>query len=110
MLVLVAIRLVGEREHEGRVEIFNQGVWGTVCDTYWDDKDAEVACRQLGYNSGGTALGGAHHGRGSGPVWLDKVACLGSEESLTDCKNSGLGRTSCSHSKDASVQCHTMQF
>jgi deleted-in-malignant-brain-tumors protein 1 len=106
MSVFVAIRLVGGSEHEGRVEIFNQGVWGTVCDTYWDDKDAGVACKQLGYSRGGKALGGAHYGRGSGPVWLDKVVCLGNEKSLTDCRSCGLGRTSCSHSRDASIQCH----
>ena len=44
------LRLVGGRtSREGRLEIKRNGVWGTVCDDYFSDVDASVACRHLGY-------------------------------------------------------------
>lgn len=49
-----AIRLQGGAdERSGRLEVCNDNVWGTVCDDLWDNTDAGVACRQLGFTGGG---------------------------------------------------------
>ena len=105
-----AIRLSGNSLSAGRVEIFFDGQWGTICDDAWDIKDANVLCRQLGFQKASQAFRGAHHGQGSGPIWMDDVACSGSESHIYDCRHRGWGNHDCTHSRDASVQCFPIRL
>ena len=100
------LRLIGgSGPHEGRVEIFHSGRWGTVCDDFWGPLDAMVVCRQLGYTGRATALRRAFFGEGEDPIWLDNVGCAGAEARLTDCRSRGWGNHNCGHDEDAGVAC-----
>uniref|UniRef100_G3T023 Neurotrypsin n=1 Tax=Loxodonta africana TaxID=9785 RepID=G3T023_LOXAF len=100
------IRLMdGENKKEGRVEVFINGQWGTICDDGWTDKDATVICRQLGYKGPARARTMAYFGEGKGPIHADNVQCTGNERSLADCIKQDIGRHNCRHSEDAGVIC-----
>ncbi|XP_064424021.1 deleted in malignant brain tumors 1 protein [Latimeria chalumnae] len=95
----------GKHSCEGRVEIFHNGVWGTVCDDSWDMNDAKVVCKQLGCGVAVESKCCAYFGYGTGPILLDDVNCSGNELDLFACSNAGWGKHDCSQSKDASVIC-----
>lgn len=43
------IRLVGgDSKYEGRLEVYHNGIWGTVCDDQYTPNIADVVCRSLG--------------------------------------------------------------
>ena len=102
----VPVRLVGgNNPAEGRVELYlYPHGWGTVCDNWFENIDAEVACRMLGF-SGGEAFGNAFFGEGRGEIVLDHLECTGSESDLWDCPRGGRGEHNCLHAHDASVRC-----
>ena len=101
-----ALRLVGGNWNgEGRVEVFYNGVWGTVCDDSWELSDAQVVCRELGYPGAVSAPHSARFGQGSGTIWMDDVQCVGNESSIVNCQHRGWNVHNCGHSEDASVIC-----
>jgi CD163 antigen len=95
----------GHTDCSGRVEVWHEGSWGTVCDDSWDLNDAQVVCRQLGCGKAMTALKEAAFGQGTGPIWLNEVNCTGDESSLWECPARPWSQSNCGHKEDAAVEC-----
>ncbi len=110
------LRLVeGEDAQSGRLEVFHDGVWGTVCDDLWETGlpsttsaqgfvNGDVACRQLGFVG---AAGTYDAPPGVDPTWLDQVACVGDEGRLIDCPANDFGDEDCGHGEDIGLRCLT---
>jgi len=105
--VEVTVRLVGGPSlHEGRLEVYHDGEWGTVCDGGFTDAAATVACYSLGFGYVGRKTNAAVYGVGKGEIWLDGVDCNGTESHIGECSHTGWGvHGNCSHDEDVAVSC-----
>ena len=80
--------------------------WGTVCDNSFSSSDANVVCTQLGYKFNGTELLSlSEFSQGTGPIFLDELACRGDEQRVMDCGGSAHGLHTCTHSQDVMIRC-----
>ena len=91
------------RRSVGRLEIYRQREWGTVCDAgNWTKSDTDVACVELGFAES-LAPFKVPPGSDNTTIWLKGIACKGNEESLLSCsQDSG---NNCSHADDVGVRC-----
>jgi len=103
------VRLVGDSRLKGRLEVYHNGTWGTVCDDSFNGASARVVCYMLGFGYVGQVIGN-RYGAGSGPIWLDDVQCSGTETDISQCRHNGWGRHSCTHNEDVSVSCPTVRL
>ncbi|PIO26579.1 hypothetical protein AB205_0143410 [Aquarana catesbeiana] len=100
-------RLAGfpRKHNEGRIEVFYNQEWGTICDDDFTMENAHILCRHLGFTEATGWTHSAKYGKGIGRIWLDNVICSGSEKSIADCTSRGWGSTDCTHEEDAGVIC-----
>ncbi|XP_070567325.1 scavenger receptor cysteine-rich domain superfamily protein-like [Ptychodera flava] len=95
----------GMSHHEGRLEVFDNGEYGTVCSIGWDDVDANVVCKELGFDLGVADIFSTPiFGEGSDPISWSNVDCVQDSLSLLDCPISAVP-PQCDHSKDVSIKC-----
>ena len=105
-MLLVTVRLVnGSTKYEGRVEVYHDGEWGTVCNDGWDLNDAQVVCREMLFGLPVSTANVPFYGKGIGQIWLDNVSCVGTEGTIGSCLHRGWGIHNCSHNNDAGVNC-----
>ena len=96
------IRLVDATPTQGRVQVKVQDSWRDVCDDNWNNVNAQVVCRQLGF-AGGLA---SFHWNGSGQFGMDNVDCIGDEFDIGQCPFRGWGVHDCGFWEAAAVECH----
>lgn len=102
------LRLVGrDNQCSGRLKVLHKGVWGSVCDDGWGEKEDLVVCKQLGCGEPLSLPFKARktYGPGVGRIWLDDVRCSGQEQSLEQCKHRFWGYHDCTHKEDVAVIC-----
>ena len=127
-LRLVQRTVTDSKFSSGRLEIYINGWWGTICDDHFDQTDANVACKLLGFSRAtayrSSASGGYKRMRifvtsnslnslycicrfnsGSGPIWLDDLQCTASDTRLISCSHRAVGTHNCGHSEDIAVYC-----
>lgn len=99
----------GPHHCEGRVEVEQEGQWGTVCDDGWDIKDVAVVCRELGCGvAKGTPSGVLYKplAEKEQNIFMQEVACNGMEDTLFHCEWSE-DVFNCLHSEDAGALCES---
>ena len=100
----------GPTSQEGTVEVCFNNTYGSICHDSWNENDAQVVCRQLGFSSENTtALRNAFYNSSSGPIYLDEVKCKGDELVLENCTASHR-IDDCTHGEDAGVSCLGMHW
>lgn len=116
-MVSIGITLSLSETHGGRVIVYYNEEPGTICDSNWNDNDAKVICRQMGYLDG-EAYTMSRDLQDSGKIWIAYPRCTGNEEAIWNCvgfqwnvtssscrrygryaavKCSGYGKNSCCH-------------
>ena len=122
------IRLIGGGfENEGTVQVCYNKLWGLISDSNWDNNDAKIVCKQLGYIGGSKlkviqlywlishvvidalAILGSQYGKPNITVHLKNVDCTGTENTVTQCTKTQLsvndGRLELPNANAAGVDC-----
>ena len=107
----------GPSDNQGRLEVFHNGEWGTMCDDRLDNRRniaPQKACQFMGYATGQLIpRGTVSRAPDSQPIWLDDVRCFAGSnhwtgapaEKLHHCYHAGWGNNNCSHDENVHLSC-----
>ena len=103
-------RLAGGKDcYEGRVEVFHNGQWGSICGDTWDENEGGVVCKMFEFKgidsvtTSSSAFGSVNE---SAPIWLSSIVCSGAEDTLSNCSGYwSSGVQDCNPRTFAGVRC-----
>ncbi|XP_073693832.1 scavenger receptor cysteine-rich type 1 protein M130-like [Garra rufa] len=84
-VICSGVRLVGGSRCSGRLEILHNQTWMSVCESAFDQQDAEVVCRELDCGAPVQVLGAAAFGKGDTQMWTQEIQCRGNESQIYFC-------------------------
>ena len=94
----------GESRCDGRLEVaVRPGVWARVSVGLWDNGTATVVCRQLG--CGVPEKIHAAPANGSGPIELQELRCVGTEELLAQCNATRMAAEPSKNPEELAIAC-----
>ncbi|CAM5081813.1 unnamed protein product [Eretmochelys imbricata] len=100
------LRLVSDSDCAGRLEVFYNGTWGSVCSNQMSRVTPEIVCKQLHCGDGGQLARDFAYGAGSGPTWLDHVSCSEQHRSLWQCPSGLWKQHSCDNrAEETHISC-----
>ncbi|KAL6449112.1 hypothetical protein ACFW04_000663 [Cataglyphis niger] len=105
------IRLAGaNNSYEGRIEVKILGHWGQVCDDGFGMINADVICKELGFDLGALEVrSGGFYGNLEPPTrfMVDQLKCRGNETTLRECDFNGWGIHNCQPEEAVGIVCKT---
>uniref|UniRef100_A0A8C4JIV4 SRCR domain-containing protein n=1 Tax=Dromaius novaehollandiae TaxID=8790 RepID=A0A8C4JIV4_DRONO len=102
---LTVLRLAGDSRCAGRLEVFYNGTWGSVCANGTSPATAAVVCQQLGCGATGRLASAPATTQGSGPAWLAWVQCGLGDDSLWHCPSAPWQLQPCDSPGDTHITC-----
>ncbi|XP_067164857.1 antigen WC1.1-like, partial [Apteryx mantelli] len=95
-----ALRLENSNSCSGRLQVFYNGTWGSVCSNSMTPDTMSLVCKELGCGDEGFLETDLPYGRISGPTWLDRVECGKTNSSFWQCPSAPWDPPSCDYQQD----------
>lgn len=111
LFFFISVRLVDSKDvFYGRLEMYINKTFTSVCDEGFTDRSAKVACNILGFPYGKKQCCSALGSHPTSQITVTNVQCRGSERSLDQCPHQTTAKVPCRSGKYASVYCSKNQI